>query len=78
MPRSSRNWCDAADSLMPTSDAIENPHPCRITEGAECLGKRFDRTCTHQQGLSRRRKMGSRAVGGGAGGAFFDWGHMNI
>ena len=63
---------DVADAELPRRQRVENPHPCRITEDAECLGKRFDRTRAHHQGLSRRRKMGTRAFDGRAGGGFFN------
>ena len=67
---------DVADAELARRQRVENPHSCRITEDAECLGKRFDRTRAHQEGLSRRREMGARAFD--CRGAFFNWGHMNI
>jgi len=39
---------DVADAKLPSRQRVENPHSCRITEDAKCLGKRFDRARIHQ------------------------------
>ena len=67
MPRSSRSWCDTADSLMPdelgdVADAelarrerVEDADARRIAEDAEGVGQRFDRARRHQRLPADRR-----------------------
>ena len=78
MPRSSRSWCDTADSLRPSSvgevadaqlgarERVEHPDARGVAEHLEGLGERDDRRLGEQGALEpeRPRRRGRSVVTG--------------